>query len=125
GTPAAGTAIAYHLPLTASNGVFQTTTQDLTLTVYAPGRVPIASSATFVTKDDNTKGKWQGVYGADGYSLSNIANQSIPAYASFALQNQNSYTWVTGTADTRALLIPNSAGRIASTWFNNVSFTLD
>jgi len=125
GTPAAGTAGTYHLTFTASNGVFPNAVQNFVLTVYQPGTVPLASSATFLSKDTTTEGSWQNIYGADGFSVANIANQSIPAYASLTVQNQDSYTWVTGTADTRALQIPNSAGRIASTWFNAVSFTLD
>ncbi len=125
GTPAAGTAGTYNLTFTASNGVFPNAVQNFTLTVYLPGTAPVASSATFLTIDTGTQGAWQGVYGADGYSLANVANQVIPAYASFSVLNQDNYTWATNTADPRALRLPSSSGGIASTWFNAVSFGFD
>jgi Divergent InlB B-repeat domain/NHL repeat len=125
GTPAAGTAGTYNPIFTASNGVFPSAVQNFTLTVYQPGQVPVASSATFLSKDTTTQGNWPGVYGADGYSLPNVSSQVIPTYASLAIANQDNYTWDTTTTDPRGLEIPNSSNRIASAWYSDVSFNFD
>lgn len=74
GTAAAGTAGTYNPIFTGSNGVFPSAVQNFTLTVYQPGQVPVASSATFLSKDTTTQGNWPGVYGADGYSLPNVSS---------------------------------------------------
>jgi len=50
----------------------------------AKGATP--AQATFVQLDTTTQGNWHGVYGADGYSRASYS-QSIPLYASFAIQN--------------------------------------
>jgi hypothetical protein len=47
-----------------------------------PPRKPIAASATFVGLDNNTRGNWKGVYGADGYKIIGDAER-YPPYASF------------------------------------------
>ena len=87
--------------------------------------VPILPAvANFVTADTSTQGSWHGVYGADGYSIANDS-QSIPSYATFAMQNQFSYTWASTTTDSRALQTGTGSGRIASTWWNNGTFTFD
>ena len=80
--------------------------------------------ASFVGSDTSTEGNWQGVYGADGYSVANDS-QVIPSYASFALQNQLNYTWAASTTDPRALQTGSGSGRIASTWYNPSSFDFD
>jgi hypothetical protein len=125
GVPQSGTEGTYNLTLTASNGVFPNAVQNFVLSVYDPGTVPVASSVTFLSQDATTQGSWQGVYGADGYSIANLSTQVIPAYASFSVQNQDNYTWDASTTDSRALQIPNSSAGIASTWYNNVSFSFD
>ena len=124
GTPALGANGTFHLTSTASDTVFPNVLQALTLTVYPAGGSPAASSATLLGIDSQTSGNSQGVYGIDGYSLAN-SYQNIPVYASFAIQNQLSYTWIYGTSDQRALLLPNSSTRIAATWYDNpgVSYT--
>ena len=80
--------------------------------------------ANFVSVDTATQGNWQGVYGAEGYSLAN-SSQSIPAYATFAVQNQANYTWNPNPADVRTLQLSGSTGRIASAWYNSPSFSFD
>jgi hypothetical protein len=47
-----------------------------------PPRKPIAASATFVGLDNNTRGNWKGVYGADGYKIIGDAER-YPPYASY------------------------------------------
>ncbi len=64
------------------------------------------------------------MYGADGYSVAN-SSQTIPSYASFALQGQSNYTWASSTTDPRALQTGSGAGRIASTWYNSSTFSFD
>lgn len=83
-----------------------------------------SATATFAGADTATQGNWQGKYGVDGYSISNSA-QNLPAYASFGVQNQMNYTWNPATSDTRALQIPNTAARMAATWYNAPSFNFD
>jgi uncharacterized repeat protein (TIGR01451 family) len=80
--------------------------------------------ATFVNTDTSTQGSWHGTYGADGYSVANDS-QSIPSYATFAVQHQSNYTWVASTSDPRALQTASGTGRIAATWFQSTSFDFD
>lgn len=64
------------------------------------------ASATFDNKDTTTQGTWKGVYGADGFSLSSdpsANNPTIPAYATLALVNAQSWVWASSTTDVRAL----------------------
>ena len=86
--------------------------------------VMVQAAANFVGADTNTEGSWHGVYGADGYSVANDS-QSIPSYASFAIQNENSYTWAASTTDPRALQTGSGTSRIASTWYLNGTFSFD
>ena len=93
-----------------------------------PASVTVSSSgaqAIFVGSDTTTQGNWHGVYGADGYALAN-AGQSLPAYdPTFAVQNQSTWTWATGTTDTRALQTDTQGNRIAATWYSASSFSFD
>ncbi len=82
------------------------------------------NAASFLRTDTTTQGNWHGTYGADGYSVAEDS-QSLPSYASFALQNQLDYTWLTNTADPRALQTGSGSGRIAATWYNPSSFSAD
>jgi len=92
--------------------------------VFFGGSSTITSTANFVKTDASTEGTWQGVYGADGYSLAGDA-QSVPSYATFAIQNQSSWTWAANSSDPRALQTASGAGRIAATWYNSPSFSFD
>jgi len=83
-----------------------------------------AAAATFVRSDTATAGNWQGVYGADGHSLTGDS-QSIPAYAAFAIQSQYNWTWASNPTDPRALETTNRTGRIAAAWYNSRGFSLD
>ena len=90
-----------------------------TITVVIPPAV-----ASFVAADTATQGNWHGVYGADGYSVANDS-QSIPSYASLAVQNQLNYTWAPSTSDPRALQTGSGSGRIAATWYRSGTFSFD
>ena len=92
--------------------------------VFFGGGEPSTTVASFVGSDTSTEGGWQGVYGADGYSVASDG-QVIPSYASFAVQNQLNYTWAASTTDPRALQTGSGSGRIASTWYNPSSFDFD
>lgn len=124
GTPAAGSDGVYNFTFTAANGVFPNTVQNFTLTVYTPGGVPANNVAAFVSKDITTQGNWPSAYGADGSFLATLAPQ-LPAYATVTVQNQSEFTWGINPIDPRALNIAGTAGSIAATWFNAVSFSLD
>lgn len=92
--------------------------------IFFGGSSTINSAAHFVSSDVTTQGNWHGTYGADGYSLANNT-QSVPAYASFAPQNQSNYTWASSSTDPRALQTGNGLGRIAATWYAASDFDLD
>jgi len=82
--------------------------------------------ANFVTSDTSTEGNWPGVYGADGYSIVNVANQVIPGYVSnFTVQNEASFTWSGTTSDARALLVPGSSNGTAATWYSASGFNIN
>jgi uncharacterized repeat protein (TIGR01451 family) len=77
-----------------------------------------AASASFIAKDTQTEGSWQGPYGTDGYDCAN-GPQSVPPYATFTVQSQMNWTWMANTSDPRALQLPGSTGGIAATWYAN------
>ena len=83
-----------------------------------------AAAASFLNSDALTEGNWHGTYGTDGYSVANDS-QNIPAYATFAVQNQQNWTWAFPTTDPRALQTGSNTSRIAATWFNGASFNFD
>ncbi|MGC2814472.1 MAG: Ig-like domain-containing protein, partial [Candidatus Acidiferrum sp.] len=92
--------------------------------VFFGGSSVVSSVASFVRTDTSTQGNWHGAYGADGYSIANDS-QSIPSYASFAVQNQQNFTWSDPPTDVRALETGNGSDRIASVWYNTPEFNFD
>jgi len=79
------------------------------------------TSAAFVGSDAATQGNWKGLYGADGYSLSqDPAGPRPPAYAALAVGRNADYTWAAATADPRGLLkpAPGAADRLAACWYS-------
>ncbi len=74
------------------------------------------SSATFVGTDATTQGNWEGVFGNEGYRISQHTT-SNPSYASITFSGNNNYTWNAATSDVRALNRTDNADRIASTWY--------
>jgi hypothetical protein len=87
--------------------------------VVPPGN----NSATFLKQDATTQGNWPTAYGRDGGMIANDLN-SPPAYAQINIQNGLLYTWNSNPTDAGSLLRQTS-GRIASTWYNPTTFTID
>jgi hypothetical protein len=82
------------------------------------------ASVSLVATDTKTKGTWKGVYGKEGYSISQ-SSQSLPAYAQLSVSGASGYTWFPSTTDTRGLQKVSTSDRIASTWYSNGSFTVN
>ena len=83
------------------------------------------SSATYTGTDTTTQGTWTGHYGGDGAIIAN-GLQSAPAYATFTVTGDATYTWSPSTADPRALqLSAGSAARSATTYYSATGFTID
>ncbi|MGB2898283.1 MAG: hypothetical protein WBB89_03385, partial [Candidatus Acidiferrum sp.] len=109
---------------TTAQVTIKATSADGTASGTSIVNLTTSSAANFVNADTSTQGSWHGVYGADGYSVANDS-QSIPSYATLAMQNQFSYTWASSTTDPRALQTGTGSGRIASTWYLSGTFTFD
>jgi hypothetical protein len=86
-----------------------------------------ANSASFVKLDASTMGSWIGIYGADGYYVSQDSNVKNPSYAQLTFNGQQrNWTWVASTTALNALQKPeNPIDRIAGTWYSTTSFTID
>ena len=79
---------------------------------------PPSVSATFVKLDTTTEGRWIGVYGSNGYFVSQDANIQSPSYAAVSFASQGNYIWADPSTSTNALQEPEApATRIAGTWF--------
>ncbi len=84
-----------------------------------------AQSASFTGFDTSHKGNWVGVYGADGSIIANGAD-THPGYATVGFSGSNNWTWESPSSDARALYTSSSSGsRIASTFYNTSSFSID
>jgi len=92
--------------------------------LFFGGPPAAASSARYVTQDNTTQGTWKGTYGGDGFAINQQA-QSLPDYASLAVQLASNYLWNGQTSDPRALQkpAPGASGRIASTWYSTGSMS--
>src|SRR5262249_45377703 len=87
------------------------------------------ASASFVTDDAATQGRWARAYGADGYDISQGA-ASLPSYATVNIAGNYDYVWNGSTPDPRALVNPGTSGRLAACWYTpsvsaGSSFTID
>ena len=95
------------------------------------GGAPSSSSgASYVTKDITTQGNWKGVYGANGWDISqdtSANNPSFPAYANVSLQSASNFTWNASTAETRALekAATDATSRIAGSWYADKEFSIN
>jgi hypothetical protein len=113
-----------------------TITTAMSVTVTATSAANTAKSATatvnltpgaavnFSGTDTATRGFWKGVYGSGGWSIANDS-QNVPAFATFAVNNQGNYTWAWPTTDPRALVSGLSSAQIAATWFSATNFYFD
>ncbi len=110
--------------ITPAQVTIKATSADGTASNTATVNLSNGAVANFTGTDTSTQGNWHGVYGADGYSVANDT-QSLPSYASFAVQNQLNNTWASSTSDPRALQTGSNTGRIAATWYNSASFNFD
>lgn len=115
-----------------------TITGDVKITITnAGGLNPVASgiffglpstvsgaAAAYVKTDTTTGGNWQGVYGADGYSIFDDAT-SLPSYATLTTTGASQYIWTQPT-DSRALFAgPTGSARIAACDYAATSFTFN
>lgn len=123
---------------TAGQWLVWTITGDVKITISnAGGLNPVASgiffgspstttttaAASYVKTDTTTAGNWQGVYGADGYSIFDDS-ASLPSYASLSVTGDSQYVWTQAT-DSRALYAAATGStRIAACDFAATSFTL-
>ena len=121
-TPAAG-AIPTAGSSTLSVTFTPTDTADYTNATATVTLIVDQAKASFVGTDASTKGNWNGMYGSDGHVIANDST-SVPSYATFAVANQQNFTWTSVTADPRALENGAGNGRIASCW-NGSTFTFD
>jgi YVTN family beta-propeller protein len=116
------TAAAVTITATSSDG---TAAGTATINLSAGGTGTAGTAVAFVKKDTTTQGTWLGVYGTSGNAVANVTPSSIPAFASFSVQNQANYTWEATTTDPRALETGLGNARIASAWYSNSSFYID
>jgi hypothetical protein len=76
-----------------------------------------ANNVTYVRRDNTTQGNWMGVYGNEGFQLTEIA-PNLPGWAQIALNGNWTHTWASSTSDVRGLQKPaNPNDRIAATWY--------
>jgi hypothetical protein len=86
---------------------------------------PPTSSASFAGIDTSTRGFWQGVYGAKGYTIANSASQPA-GYGTYAVNGDFTYTWASQTTDPRALeTMPGYGIASAYTQYAGKSFTIN
>ncbi len=87
---------------------------------------PVTSSAQYAGLDTATQGNWSGTYGSNGELIAHgVTNPA--AFATISLTG-TPYTWVSSTADVRALETSSGGSkRIASTYFlsSSSSFTIN
>src|SRR6185437_1239306 len=76
---------------TSTTSSSTTSTSSSTNSTPSSPATPVAS-ATFAQMDTATSGNWLGMYGADGYSLSQ-STQSLPKYATLAVTNASNCNW--------------------------------
>jgi hypothetical protein len=94
------------------------------LAVRVAGQSP-TNTAQFLRADMTTYGSWKGVYGSDGYNVIDDTT-AYPSYVTVTPSGQHDYVWDGSLSQPRALQKAGSAtDRIAATWFNGGSFSVD
>ena len=71
----------------------------------------------------NVQGNWVGNFGVDGYVLANWNGDdtdlsSLPAGATFTIEQGARYTWADTTTEVRALVDPTGTERRSQTWYD-------
>jgi hypothetical protein len=103
--------------------IFTATDVTDSIQIVQTGTITFVTAAVFLGTDTLTQGTWQGVYGSDGYDISQ-STSNLPGYAVVKIAGNSNYTWAATTADVRGLQVP-LASRIAACWYNTVPFTID
>jgi hypothetical protein len=71
-------------------------------------------------------GSWIGVYGANGYVVSQDGTIKNPSYATLAFSRQANWTWAASSNHLPALQKPEKpSDRIAGQWFSGNNFSID
>ncbi len=120
-TPPASILATQTVTVTATSSADGKTTGTATVNLIPTNG---ATTASFTGTDTTTQGGWEGVYGNDGYSIAS-SSQSLPSYATVAVQNAANYIWVPNSADPRALQTGVGTARIAACWYAGTSFDFD
>jgi subtilisin family serine protease len=89
-----------------------------------PPPPPTTTTASFISLDTTTQGNWRGAYGSQGYTVAGDATLN-PAYVTPAMNNAAFHTWAASTSDVRALQRASGPDRVAATWYQTTSFTVD
>ena len=85
-----------------------------------------ANSASFVKTDSTTMGSWIGVYGANGYFVSQDGTIKNPSYAKVVFSEDANWTWAASSNHLPALQKPEKpSDRISGQWFTGNSFLID
>jgi len=130
----AGTYLVWNISGNVTFRITNTNSTDFTNAVlsglFFGGAPAHGGQAGFVMQDNSTQGDWKKAYGADGFSVSqdsSINNPKIPSYASVSFSNAADYGWSNSTTDVRALqkAANPSTDRIAGTWYNTHTFSID
>ena len=109
----------YYYVVTASNTGGESGNSNEASATPTPGGS--GASAVFLNLDTATRGTWKGVYGADGYNISQLSS-SIPAYAQLSFTGTGGYTWAASTTDVRALQKVSTSDRIAACWYGTLFY---
>ena len=88
------------------------------------------NTAAYVNTDATTQGNWKGVYGSNGWNVSQDSssnNPTIPYYAGVTFSSASDFTWNASTTNVSALQTsaPGSSNRIAGTWYDNNEFSIN
>jgi hypothetical protein len=75
------------------------------------------AAAEFVGTDSTTHGDWIGRYGFNGFAIPSYVT-NYPSFASVSVTNAQVFIWQNPSDDGGALQYTNTAGRIASCWFD-------
>lgn len=93
----------------------------------SPPPPPPPPSASFLGTDTTTLGAWNGVYGTDGYVLTEPdinGTASLPAGWTWAAAGESFFTWPSFAFPTAEPQLPGSVSTFLSTYFSTTNFTV-